>query len=223
MRIQSTLGVSELNNIQGVLFDLDGTLIDSLDLHIESFKWILKRLGKEVDVEELETLMGLTPQDIIKNFFADLPHERLWAAATEKEKYLETIIDDVYVYRGIPNFLQKLKENGLKTVVISSTHERLVKILLKKAGLLKFIDEIVSGDSIINGKPNPEPFIMGSRALKIKVLNLIGIGDSVYDGQSCTAAGIRFIGILTGKTDEDTFHENNINEVIENIDMIDII
>ena len=201
-------GNIQISGIKAILFDLDGTLIDSLDLHIQSFQWILKKLGKDIKIDQLEGLMGLTPQDIIRNFFTDLNMDEIWAAAIAKESYLGTIIKKVYVYPGIHEFLVLLGQLGIKKVVISSTHRKLVDLLLEKAGLLEMVDEIVSGDEITHGKPHPEPFVKGAVKLGLDVSETIGIGDSIFDAQSCEAGGIKFIGILTGKTKIDEFRQN---------------
>lgn len=212
-----------LKNVSAILFDLDGTLIDSLDLHIESFQWILDKLGKDVDKEELEPLMGQTPQDIIKRFFSDITHEKLWSAAMEKEDYMSDYVDEVYVYPGIRKFLQKLGKLGIKRVVISSTHRELVKLLLKKANLFDYIEQIVSGDEISNGKPAPDPFLKGVEKVKVNPKDAVAIGDSIHDLKSSSNAGIRFIGVLTGKTDEKTFRKYNHGLIIDNISDISIV
>jgi HAD superfamily hydrolase (TIGR01549 family) len=211
------IGNKILENVNTILFDLDGTLIDTLDLHIESFQWILDRLGKEVKSEELSKLMGKTPQDIIKKYFTNMSREELLNAASQKEEYLATLIQDVYVYNGVPELLKKLRELKIKSVVISSTHRNLVKILLNKANLLDIVTDIVSGDEVRKGKPDPEPFITGMNKVNSNIENTVGIGDSIFDYHSCKAAGIRFIGVLTGKTNKRTFEQEGVDLIINSL------
>jgi len=213
---------THFHSINTFLFDLDGTLIDSLDLHIEAFQWVLNQLGKSVARETLEPLMGRTPQDIIKQFFADMSREELLHAARLKEDKLAEIIDHVYVYPHIQPFLQELKRLGLKLIVISSTHKKLVEILLQKAGLLPYLDDIVSGDEVKNGKPDPEPFALGVQKAKSISSKAVAIGDSVHDYQSAIAAGVNFIGILTGKTEKQTFVEYGLTNLISNINELSL-
>ena len=221
--IHSISGPINMPDIDTFLFDLDGTLIDSLDLHIEAFQWILDKLGKDISKKELEPLMGKTPQDIIKKFFGNLTREELLHAATQKEDKLANIIESVYVYPHISTFLKQLKENNLKSIVISSTHRRLVKILLDKAELLQFLDDIVSGDEVNHGKPNPEPFAKGVIKANTKSNQTIAIGDSIHDFQSASAAGCNFVGILTGKTDEKTFLNAGCKILVNTISDFEIV
>ena len=143
--------------------------------------------------------------------------ETIWEAAIAKENYLETIIEDIFVYPGIKPFLKRLKERDCTTVVISSTYGKLVEIMLEKAGLLNFIDYIVSGDEISKGKPDPEPFLKGLEKTGLLPEEAIGLGDSIFDAKSCTSAGIQFIGLLTGKTPRKKFNEAKVPYLIKSI------
>lgn len=212
----------KFDNVKAVLLDLDGTLINTLDLHIEAFQWILKRLGKQVSKEELESLMGRTPHDIISSFFSDITPEEAWKAATEKEGYLESLIKEVQPFPGVKTLLTKFGSHGVRRVVISSTYRRLVETLLKNAGLIDQIDSIVSGEDIVHGKPDPEPFTKGLRAAGVEETAAIGIGDSVHDAISCMRAGIRFIGVLTGKTSNKQFLDNDVRCVVSTFQHIDL-
>ncbi len=211
------------SDVQAVLMDLDGTLIDTLDLHIESFQWILKRLGKDVKSSDLEHLMGRTPNDIIQSFLQNLTPEEVYKAANEKEEYLEGLLLHVKPYQGVTKFLMDCKNNNVKTVVISSTYKDLVFTLLRKAGLLQYIDEIVSGDEISRGKPDPEPFLKGLEKSETDRDHVVGFGDSIFDAYSCTSADIRFIPVLTGKTTIELFLEKGFDKSISSFKDVSIV
>lgn len=212
----------EFSQVEAVLFDLDGTLIHSLDLHIEAFQAILAQMGKSVSRNDLEPLMGLTPQDIIKKFTPELSHQQIWQAAIEKEDHLSTIIQDIHVFPHVVELLTKFSHNGVKRVVISSTHQRLVILLLEAAGIMDLIDEIVSGDEITNGKPHSEPFLLGMNKAKASISTTIAIGDSLHDQRSAEAASIPFLSLLTGKTKMEAFYQNNAKMIIANLSSISL-
>lgn len=212
----------EFSQVEALLFDLDGTLIHSLDLHIEAFRAILGQMGKSVSREDLEPLMGLTPQDIIQKFTPELSHKQIWQAAIEKEEHLSTIIRDVHVFPHVVDLLTQLDQNGIQRVVISSTHHRLVVLLLEAAGIMNFIDEIVSGDEIKNGKPHPEPFLLGMKKANASVSTTIAIGDSVHDQISSEGASIPFLSLLTGKTDKTAFQQNKAKLIIDDLSSIEL-
>lgn len=211
------------DNIQAILFDLDGTLVDTLDLHVHSFQWILSKLGKNVEKDELERLMGMTPQAILQKYLPNLPEEEIWEAAIKKEEYLYRLTDKIEVNDGVKDFLYELGKNGIIRVIISSTHRSLVNRLLNTADLIEILDHMVCGDEITNGKPNPEPYLKGLVKTGLNKTSVIGIGDSIYDGQSLNSAGIRFIGITTGKTDCKTLIKNNFSCIIASFTDLSII
>ncbi|MCE7735870.1 MAG: HAD hydrolase-like protein [Candidatus Heimdallarchaeota archaeon] len=210
----------EFSQVEAFLFDLDGTLIHSLDLHIEAFRAILDQMGKSVSRDELEPLMGLTPQDIIQKFTPELSHQQIWQAAIEKEDHLSTIIKDVHVFPHVIELLTQLAQYDVKRVVISSTHQRLVILLLEAARIMDLIDDIVSGDEIKNGKPHSEPFILGMNKANASTSTTIAIGDSLHDQQSADSAFIPFLSLLTGKTDKITFNQNKAKIIIANLSSI---
>ncbi len=213
-------------DVRGILFDLDGTLLDTLDLHIESFKKILGDFSVKVNANELEAFMGRTPQDILAYYLPNLDSDSIWDAAIQKEEYLYTLIpnsDGIRIFPGVISLLERLGEIGIPRVVISSTHRSLVNRLLSNANLVELLDEMVPGDEVVRGKPDPEPFLQGALKSGIDKEFVVGVGDSIFDYQSCNAAGIRFVGTTTGKTNFDKFRNNNVLSVIDSFNDIKII
>ncbi|MHA2253822.1 MAG: HAD family hydrolase [Candidatus Kariarchaeaceae archaeon] len=211
-----------LNNIRAILFDLDGTLVDTLDLHIISFQWILSELGKQVPSAELAVLMGLTPQDIIKQYFPNLSDDEIWESAIKKEEFLYRSVSNFKINEGTLELLQDLGDFGVQRIVISSTHRSLVNRLLSSVGLIDYLDDMVCGDEITHGKPNPEPFLKGLAKSGTQKEHAIGIGDSIYDGLSLGAAGIKFIGVTTGKTNCKKLLDFNFDYVINSFNDLGI-
>ena len=207
----------EFSQVEAMLFDLDGTLIHSLDLHIEAFQAILNQMGKSVSRDDLEPLMGLTPQDIIQKFTPELSHQQIWQAAIEKEDHLSKIIKEIHVFPHVVELLTQLALYNVKKVVISSTHQRLVILLLEAAGIMDLIDEVVSGDEIKNGKPHPDPFLLGMNKANASTSTTIAIGDSLHDQNSANAALIPFLSLLTGKTDQHAFDQNEAKMIISDL------
>ncbi len=225
-----SISCHDLNNtyclfgdIKGVLFDLDGTLIDSLELHIQAFQWIFQHEGIYVSREELEPLLGMTPQDIIGKFLKNKSKKELWDLAIKKEEHLFELTEHINPLPGVVDFLKELKINGVITIVISSTHRSLVNRLLSTAGITQYFDDMVSGDEITHGKPDPEPFLIGIKKTGLKKNNIIGIGDSIHDIKSAFRSGIKVIGVTTGKTPAEKLSEAGANCVAENMSKLSVI
>ena len=210
-------------NIHAVLFDLDGTLIDTLELHIKAFKWIIEKNGGRVSTDQLEPLLGMTPQDIIGKFLPHLSDKERWDLAIEKEEHLFELTDKINSYPGVVPFLKSLKKWGIKRVVISSTHRSLVNRLLNAAELTPFFDEMVSGDDVTRGKPYPEPFLKGLEKSGVSHKEAIAIGDSTHDIASAVAAGLNAIGVITGKTSAESLIREGAKCIIESFHALKVV
>ena len=204
-------------DVRAILFDLDGTLLDTLDLHIESFQKILSDHNVIVSARELESFMGRTPQDILSHYLPLMDSDSIWDASIQKEEYLYTLIpnsDSIRIFPGVIPLLEQLGEMGIPRIAISSTHRSLVNRLLSNANLVELLDEMVPGDEVVRGKPDPDPFLQGAKKSGVVKEFVVGVGDSIFDFQSCFAAGMKFIGTTTGKTNFDKFRNNNVLSVV---------
>ncbi len=210
-------------NVRAVLFDLDGTLIDTLELHIEAFKWIIEKNGGKASRTQIEPLLGMTPQDIIGKFLPHLSDEEKWDLAIEKEEHLFDLTEKIKSYPGVISFLKSLRRWGIKRIVISSTHRSLVNRLLSAAELTPFFDDMVSGDDVSRGKPYPEPFLKGLEKAGTSQQEAIAIGDSIHDVASAVAAGLEVIGVLTGKTGGDALKNKGAKCIIESFQSLEVV
>ena len=212
-------------DVRAILFDLDGTLLDTLDLHIESFQKILSDNNVVVSANELESFMGRTPQDILSYYLPNMDSDSIWEASILKEEYLYTLLptsDSIPIFPGVVPLLQKLGDMGIPRVVISSTHRSLVNRLLSNANVVELLDEMVPGDEVKRGKPDPDPYLQGAIKSGVDKEFVVGVGDSIFDYQSCFAAGIRFVGTTTGKTNFDKFRKYDVLSVVDSINNIKI-
>ncbi|MHA1728517.1 MAG: HAD family hydrolase [Promethearchaeota archaeon] len=199
--------------IKAILFDMDGTITDTLKYHIEAFKQTLELMGinvKNDKIKEIENNLGRTPKDILRTLIfenknpKDMTEQELEKlekyAGIKTEKFNQLIPKHPKVLPGALNLLKKLKERGYKLGLISSTPIRNVKKILERANLLEYLDQLVTAEDILIGKPDPAPFLKGSKKLGIPVLNCAVIGDSPHDLESAHRGGFQLIiATLTGK------------------------
>lgn len=196
-------------HLKGIIFDLDGTLTNTLDQHIEAFHRVFTRNGYDVDREMIKANMGRRPFDIVRDLIFDgRPDEELseeqiadlYRMAQEKIDEFSTLIPEHPPRMpGVPDVLVKAKKLGLKLVVVSSTTFKNVKTILDRIDVFKLLDGLVTGEDVKIGKPHPEAFLKGAEKLGFPKENLIVIGDSVHDIGSAKAGGLRIISVATGK------------------------
>lgn len=174
-----------------VLWDLDGTLIDTSDLHVRAFVEALKRLGYEVNdelVKKFRENLGKRFVDIVRSILPDLPEgdlERL------KELRRAIVFSNLELVRPLPpaNLLPKLR--GIPMGLVTSSNRLFTTAVLDRFGWRRYFDVVVTGDDVERGKPDPEPILLAME--KLGVSKAYFIGDSEYDRICAERAGIEFV------------------------------
>ncbi|MGB5286977.1 MAG: HAD family hydrolase [Ignavibacteriaceae bacterium] len=179
-----------LQNINTLLFDLDGTLLNSFAVHLEIFKTTFAQFG--IQLTEEKFLSSYSP-NWYKTYEALELKKENWAAADAlwlKEAEKKT----ARLFSGINETLIKLNESYTLGLVTSGSKSRVVRDL-KATGISHLFKTIVTGDDIKTPKPSPEGLELALRKLNKKADEAVYIGDSSADCEMAKAAGIYFIGV----------------------------
>ena len=180
------------------LFDLDGTLIDSVRLILDSYHHTLAAHQLPPRSDE-EWLRGVgTP---LRAQFADWNDDpdRLEALiATYREYNLAHHDRMVTIYPGVLEAMREVKEGGARTGLVTSKNQQGALRGLRLVGLHEFIDIMVCADDVENPKPHPEPVERALRLLGAEPDGTVYIGDSIHDMRSGRAAGVRTAAVLWG-------------------------
>jgi pyrophosphatase PpaX len=187
-----------MTKIDTVLFDLDGTLIDSVRLILDSYHHTLEAHGlpPRTDAEWLEGVgTPLTAQ-----FAACDGTEGMLEAliATYREYNLKHHDLMVTVYPGVVDVVQRLKADGLATGLVTSKNRTGAVRGLALARLEPLMDVLVCADEVQNPKPHPEPVEKAVRLLGADPGGTVYVGDSIHDMRSGRAAGVRTAAVLWG-------------------------
>jgi len=188
-----------MSSIKAVIFDLDGTLVNSTPSHISAWLEASRIIGlTNIRRSHVDKLMGRTSYDIarellqIANKPTSLAHK---LAKIKDELFIEKYTDQVEVIDNADQVLRTLKSRGLKICVVSSNPRELILKVLKNTGLAKYVDSVVGQDEVIKGKPDPEPILLALRRLSVRPNEAIVVGDSEYDIIAAKRAGVKSIGV----------------------------
>jgi pyrophosphatase PpaX len=183
------------------LFDLDGTLIDSVELILRSYRHTLRTHRGMVPPDEL-WLKGLgTPIRVQLRQWTDDPAEIEEMAATYSVYNLEHHDALVRPYDGIVNAVRGLKEEGKRLGLVTSKVRSGATRGLEAAGLEPAFDVIVGADDVQHPKPHPEPVLAALDRLGARPGEAVFIGDSRHDLESGRAAGVKTAAALWGPFD----------------------
>lgn len=181
--------------IDTVLFDLDGTLIDSNNLIITTFKHVFETELPHIKMSEADYIPFIGPTLVqgFGKYVKDEAHIQHLILVYRK-KNLELHDDYISAFDGALELLIHLKSKGIQTGIVSSKMHFLVERGLRVTGLLPYIDVIIGSDDVINHKPHKEPIIK-ALGLFDEFDEAIYVGDHPNDILSGKAAGIKTIGM----------------------------
>ena len=200
-----------------IIFDLDGTLVDTLDKHIEAFKILFKELKISIEEERIAENMGRTPKDTLLTLLPELKNDKdkLVDYAEKKEEILTDLLDETECFIGAFDVLTKVKQMDLIIALASSTPKYNVEKMLRSAGILEFFNVIITGEDITIGKPNPEAFLKAAEKAHCSVEQCFVIGDSPHDIEAAKNAKMKIVAVKTGKHTEELLREKEPDVLID--------
>lgn len=180
------------------LFDLDGTLIDSIRLILDSYHHTLSRHNLPARTDE-EWLRGVgTPLHVQFSAWQESPEILEAMIATYRAFNLEHHDRMVTVYPGVLDAMREIKAAGVQTGLVTSKNRHGAIKGLKLVGLEALMDVLVCADEVVNPKPHPEPVEKAVALLGANPTTTVYVGDSIHDMHSGRAAGVRTAAALWG-------------------------
>jgi pyrophosphatase PpaX len=180
------------------LFDLDGTLIDSIRLILDSYHHTLSRHNLPARTDE-EWLRGVgTPLHVQFSAWQESPETLEAMIATYRAFNLEHHDRMVTIYPGVLDAVREIKVAGIQTGLVTSKNRHGALKGLKLVGLEALMDVLVCADEVANPKPHPEPVEKAVGLLGANPTTTVYVGDSIHDMHSGRAAGVRTAAALWG-------------------------
>jgi pyrophosphatase PpaX len=181
-----------------VLFDLDGTLIDSIRLILDSYHHTLSRHNLPARTDE-DWLKGVgTPLSVQFSDWHGSPEMLEAMIATYREYNLQHHDAMVTVYPGVLEALRAIRGAGLQTGLVTSKNRAGALRGLRLVGLEPLLDVMVCADEVSNPKPHPEPVERAVSLLSSQPATSVYVGDSIHDMQSGRAARVKTAAALWG-------------------------
>jgi beta-phosphoglucomutase family hydrolase len=185
--------------IKGFIFDMDGTIVDSMPVHLCAWTSFLSSQGITLTPEMFEAKNRGTIREIITAFFGTgISAARRDALGAEKEALFRSMYrGKVKPVSGFPEFLRRAHAAGMKLGLASMANRANVDLVLDALGLRPFFHAIVNGDDVARGKPHPEVFNRALSQLSLLPQEALVFEDAASGIQAASAAGIKAIGLTT--------------------------
>jgi len=184
------------------IFDHDGVLVDSFDLHLESWLELGRKTGLPFTHEFIHDTFGMTNPSIFQRLLGDAapsPQEIARYGDLKEECYREIARSQISLMPGVLELLDRLKERGVVLAIGSSAPLANLELTLDVCGVKEHFTAISSLEDITHGKPNPEVFLVAARKAGIAPRRAMVFEDAVVGIQAAKAAGMLAVGVGTTK------------------------
>lgn len=202
---------------KAIIFDLDGTLINSMSYHFMAFKETLKEHGINMKDATLKNFMGGSTRKIlqaIKNVY-NFPGKIEDIREERRYHYFRLLGNKNIIFPGIESLIKELKEN-YKLGIATGSSRVTVRYSINK-NFQNMFDFIATINDVRRGKPFPDQLILVAKKLRVKPFECLMVGDSSYDGLAARAAGMDFLGVTTGYTSAKELKKNGAAMVLSGV------
>jgi pyrophosphatase PpaX len=173
-----------------VLFDFDGTLMDTNGLILQSWQHTLRTVeGKERPREEIFSSFGEPLSVTMKKFLPQIPVEE--GVEIYRSYHYDNFTGLIEVFPGILELLRELRARGYKTGIVTSRLRHTTDLGLRKYDMEQYFDAVITVEDTVKPKPDPEPVRVALERLGSAPEEAIMIGDSVFDVQCARRAGVK--------------------------------
>ena len=186
---------------KAVLFDIDGTLVDSVDLHAHAWQDAFREFGKEIGFEKLRSQIGKGSDTLMPEFLTNAELEKF---GKKLEKARGEIFKDHYLARVRPfprvrELFERLRADGCRIALVSSGKEDEVAHHKELCDIEDLIDAQTTADDAERSKPHPDIFAAAMEKFSdLTPRDACAVGDTPYDAEAAGKVGIRTLGVLCG-------------------------
>lgn len=210
-----------MKSLEAIIFDVDGTLINSIPYHNKSFIKLFSDFGLKLNKEQILSVMRLPTEEIyVKLKVKSLLGINLQPFLKIRRRYYYKLIKGKnLVFPHVYEILGKLKKIYKLAIATNSGLTTTRKQCPKK--LLDLFDAVITFDDVKNGKPHPEMLEKVLKILKVKSSETVFVGDSVLDVIAANELSIKFIGVTTGTSSRKVLEENGAQFVLKNLSQLE--
>lgn len=181
-----------------VLWDMDGTLVDSEEYHWQSWRDTMASQGSPITYDQFIRTFGQRNDSILPQWLgADVSIERIQSVGDAKEELYRKLVREgaLEPLPGAMDWLKRLNEQGWPQAIASSAPRANVEVVLEVIGLAPYFQALVSAEDVTIGKPDPQVFLTAAAKLNTPPSRCIVVEDAVPGVEAARRAGMRCIGV----------------------------
>jgi beta-phosphoglucomutase len=189
--------------LRGVVFDMDGVVIDSHPAHRAAWKSFLESVGRTASDKELDFILdGRKREEILEYFLGKLDSDQIAEYGHRKDELLRSHGNRLEPMTGVVEFMNLLCASGVRMAIATSAGRHRACGTLEELGLSRYFEIIVTGDEVAAGKPDPAIYRLAAARMQEAPDHLLAVEDAVSGVKAATGASMRCVGVAhNGRAD----------------------
>ena len=192
-----TKGITKRLPFKGVIFDMDGTLLESTEADYKAWEKVFNDYGKKLSFGDYVPLLGIRSADVIKDHIGITGEEDVKRILKEKFNYFVEYVNayPIIAVEGAEDFLKSLSRFDVKIGLATSSRKEKMKMVLESLNFLQYFDTIVTGEEVANSKPAPDIFLMAAERLGLSADDCLVFEDGPVGVAAAKNARMKCIAI----------------------------
>ncbi len=184
--------------VRAVLFDIDGTLIDSNYLHVDAWMRAFADVGAAVDSWRVHRAIGLDSSKLLETLLGDRADELGEQASERHSAHYEELQPRLRRFDGARELVQRLSEAGVRVVLATSAPPEEYEVLRERLDVDEFLHAATTADDVETAKPEPDIIATALERAGVPAEEAVMVGDTRWDAEAAGRAGVRSVGVLSG-------------------------
>jgi HAD superfamily hydrolase (TIGR01509 family) len=201
------------NNRRAVLFDVDGTLVDTNWFHTLSWWRAFQKRGEDIPMSRIHPLIGMGSSELLTEIFGEVRSD-LKDGHTEE---FDAFIPELHAFPSAGELVKAVAKRGGRVVMCTSSKQAHLEPMLEEVDVGDAVDEVVNADDVEQSKPAPDVFAAALKKLDIDPQQAIAIGDTTWDVEASKKLDLPCVCVLTGGTEREELERAGAVAVYEDV------
>jgi HAD superfamily hydrolase (TIGR01509 family) len=209
---------------KGIIFDMDGTMVDNMMVHHRAWQRKLAELGLDLSIDEVKEKIHGINEEILERIFGDrFTFEERRRISWEKEAaYREIFLPELRLVPGLQGFLERAKAANIPMAIGTAAPTENVDFVMDKLSLRPYFSGVFDAKSVTKGKPDPEIFHVAAAAMGLSTADCLIFEDSLTGAEAAKRADARTIIVTTTHAIEEFAHFDHIIKFIKDFEGLEL-
>jgi beta-phosphoglucomutase len=213
------------SNSKAAIWDVDGTLVDTAELHFQAWQEICREQGREFTRDDFAATFGQRNPEILRTLFGERFRPEEIAALSDRKEvlYRRAASKGVALLPGARRLVEDLHRAGFVQAIGSSAPRANLELILRLTGLARFFAAIVSSEDTQRGKPDPQVFLIAAERLGVVPARCVVFEDAVAGVQAAHAAGMKCVAVrCVGHHSEASLRQAGADLVVDSLEQVSV-